>query len=94
VVGVDKSDVTIAAAQAKFPALGFVVADAFDLKAIRGLSATGTFDKIFIDIGGIAELHTVAALVGLYFKAFKKCRIIVKSVFLRQMLENSEIFAL
>lgn len=92
VLGIDKSDVTVKAARAKHPQLSFEVVDGFDIESLKKLSPTGTFSKIFVDIGGICELGVVVALVSLYFTEFKRSMVIVKSVFLKRFLENTEIF--
>jgi hypothetical protein len=78
--------------RAKYPHIRFEAIDAFDLEALKALSPTGSFDKICIDIGGIAELHTVMSLLGLYFRAFKKAVLIVKSKYLKPLLENAQVY--
>jgi hypothetical protein len=66
--------VCLCRSRAKYPHLRFETVDAFDLEKIKALSPSSNkepdcaFDKICIDIGGIAELHTVMSLVGLYFR--------------------------
>lgn len=78
--------------RAKYPHIRFEAVDAFDLEALKALSPTGSFDKICIDIGGIAELHTVMSLLGLYFRAFKRAVLIVKSKYLKPLLENAQVY--
>jgi len=92
IVGVDASAETIDEARKKFPHVHFEVIDGFNVAALKALSPTGDFDKIFVDIGGIAELPTVARMVGLYFRTWKKATIIVKSVFLSQLLGSAELY--
>lgn len=79
-------------ARAKFPHLRFEVQDAFDIPALKALSPSGSFDKICVDIGGIAELHTVMLLLGLYFRAFRQSVLIVKSKYLKTLLGNVQVF--
>jgi Mg-chelatase subunit ChlI len=66
--------------------------DGFDIPALQALSPTGTFDKIFIDIGGIAELHVVMGLLGLYYRTFKTAYIIVKSKFLTHLMGQAQVW--
>lgn len=70
----------------------FEATDAFDLDAVKALSPTGSFDRICIDIGGIAELQTVMSLLGLYFKAFRWATLIVKSKYLKTFLGNAQVY--
>jgi hypothetical protein len=55
-------------AKARYPHCRFERLDGFDIDQLKQLSPHHTFDKIFIDIGGIAELHIVMSLVGLYYR--------------------------
>ena len=76
----------------KFPHLRFEVMDAFDLEAVQALSPTGTFDKICIDIGGIAELQPVMSVAGLYFRTFRKAVLIIKNKYLKTFLDSAQLF--
>eukprot|EP00775_Hariotina_reticulata_P008909 gene8910-9086_t len=49
-------------AKARYPHCHFERLDGFDIHKLKELSPNRTFDKIFIDIGGIAELHIVMSL--------------------------------
>lgn len=91
-VGIDKSAITVETARRRHPHVRFEVVDAFDVAALRGLAPTKGFNKIFVDIGGIAELPTVMALVGTYFREFKHAVLVVKSVFLARLLTQAEVF--
>jgi len=82
----------VCSARAKFPHLRFEVQDAFDIPALKALSPNGSFDKICVDIGGIAELHTVMSLLGLYFRAFRHSVLIVKSKYLKTLLGSVQVF--
>jgi hypothetical protein len=48
-------------------------------------------DKIFIDIGGIAELHIVMSMVGCYFRAFKQAVLIVKNKYFKHLLGSAQV---
>ncbi|PNW80779.1 hypothetical protein CHLRE_07g329400v5 [Chlamydomonas reinhardtii] len=89
IVGVDKSEVTIEAARKRYPGLRFEAVDGFDVAALKALGPPEGFAVVLVDIGGIASLPTVAALVGLYYKEFPwNTKIVVKSVFLKRMMED------
>ncbi|KAG2442030.1 hypothetical protein HYH02_009822 [Chlamydomonas schloesseri] len=89
IVGVDKSEVTIKAARKRYPGLRFEAVDGFDMAALKALGPPEGFSVVLVDIGGIASLPTVAALVGLYYKEFPwNTKIVVKSVFLKRMMED------
>ncbi|KAG2440780.1 hypothetical protein HXX76_003636 [Chlamydomonas incerta] len=89
IVGVDKSEVTIDAARKRYPGLRFEAVDGFDVAALKALGPPEGFSVVLVDIGGIASLPTVAALVGLYYKEFPwNTKIVVKSVFLKRMMED------
>ena len=42
-----------------------------------------------VDIGGIAELPAVMQLVGLYYRTWRKSKIIVKSIFFARLVEET-----
>ncbi|EFJ45600.1 hypothetical protein VOLCADRAFT_105885 [Volvox carteri f. nagariensis] len=91
IVGVDKSPTTVAAARRRYPGLRFEEVDGFDVPTLKALGPQdgSGFSVVLVDIGGIASLSTVAALVGLYFKEFPyNTKIVVKSVFLKRMVES------
>ncbi|GLC52476.1 hypothetical protein PLESTB_000633500 [Pleodorina starrii] len=91
IVGVDKSPATVAAARRRYPELRFEEVDGFDVPALKALGPPdgSGFSVVLVDIGGIASLSTVAALVGLYYKEFPyNTKIVVKSVFLKRMVED------
>ncbi|GLI64363.1 hypothetical protein VaNZ11_007607 [Volvox africanus] len=91
IVGVDKSPATIAAARRRYPELRFEEVDGFDVPMLKALGPPdgSGFSVVLVDIGGIASLSTVAALVGLYYKEFPfSTKIVVKSVFLKRLVED------
>ncbi|GIL52123.1 hypothetical protein Vafri_8080 [Volvox africanus] len=91
IVGVDKSPATIAAARRRYPELRFEEVDGFHVPALKALGPPdgSGFSVVLVDIGGIANLSTVAALVGLYYKEFPfSTKIVVKSVFLKRLVED------
>ncbi|GAX74038.1 hypothetical protein CEUSTIGMA_g1488.t1 [Chlamydomonas eustigma] len=92
IVGVDLSDVTIQIARQKFPQVRFVVVSGDNVEVLKGLSPTGEYDKIMLDIGGIAELPAVMHLVGLYYRTWKNSTLIIKSVFFSRLLEDTEMY--
>lgn len=51
-------------ARARFPGVRFEVADGADVEALAAAAPDGCYDKILIDVGGIAALPLVMALVG------------------------------
>ncbi|KAI8468063.1 MAG: hypothetical protein J3K34DRAFT_479511 [Monoraphidium minutum] len=51
------------------------------------------FTKVFLDVGGIAELTTVMALVGLYARHFKEASIVVKSKYLKNLLGSTMVWS-
>jgi hypothetical protein len=53
--------------------------------------AAAAADKIFIDIGGIAELHVVMSLVGCYFRAFRQALLVVKNKYFKHLLGNTQV---
>eukprot|EP00878_Enallax_costatus_P030659 GHUV01033430.1.p2 GENE.GHUV01033430.1~~GHUV01033430.1.p2 ORF type:complete len:101 (+),score=34.00 GHUV01033430.1:582-884(+) len=55
------------------------------------MSPTGNYDKILIDIGGIAELHTLMSMVGLYYKTFNKATLVVKNKYFKNLLGNTQV---
>ncbi|GIL83632.1 hypothetical protein Vretifemale_12299 [Volvox reticuliferus] len=91
IVGVDKSPATIAAARRRYPGLRFEEVDGFDVPTLKALGPPdgSGFSVVLVDIGGIASLSSVAALVGLYYKEFPfSTKIVVKSVFLKRLVED------
>ncbi|KXZ53930.1 hypothetical protein GPECTOR_6g848 [Gonium pectorale] len=90
--GVDKSRTTVEAARRRYPALRFEEVDGFDVAALKALGPPdgSGFSVVLVDIGGIACLPTIAHLVGLYYKEFPyTTKIVVKSVFLKRLVEDS-----
>eukprot|EP00879_Flechtneria_rotunda_P026012 GHRR01027686.1.p1 GENE.GHRR01027686.1~~GHRR01027686.1.p1 ORF type:complete len:173 (-),score=39.46 GHRR01027686.1:218-736(-) len=79
-------------AKARYPHVQFEQIDGFDIRRLTALSPTGTYSKIFIDIGGIAQLHVVMSLVGLYYKAFKGSVLIVKNKYFKNLLGNVQVY--
>jgi hypothetical protein len=59
--------------------------------AAAAAAACGAADKIFIDIGGIAELHIVMSMVGCYFRAFKQAALIVKNKYFKRLLGSAQV---
>ena len=92
VLGIDKCWDPVAVARSKHPECRLERMDGFDIPALKALSPTGTFDKIFIDIGGIAELHVVMGLLGLYFRTFKAAYLVVKSKFLTHLMGQAQVW--
>jgi len=93
-VGVDKSEAPVLAARARFPKLQdrLHIVDGFDIPALKNLAQGRSYTKIFVDIGGIAELPVVMMLVGTYFRSFPQARVIVKSVFMEKLLRSAAVF--
>lgn len=91
VLGVDKSLELVQVARQKYPHCRLEQLDGFDWEALQAKSPSGTYDKIWIDIGGIAQLHVVMSLLGLYYRTFRGAYIIVKSKYLKNMLGNMQV---
>lgn len=91
-MGIDKCRDPVQRAMDSFPHCCFKQLDGFELVQLQSLSPIGSFDKIFIDIGGLAELHVVMSLTGLYYKAFPKAVVVVKSKFFRNLLQDVQVF--
>lgn len=92
VVGVDKSATVVDLARRRYPGLRFEAVDGFDISQLRALSPTGSFSKVFVDIGGVAELSTVMSLVCLYYGTFKDALIVVKSKRITSFIHDVELF--
>ncbi|WIA14213.1 hypothetical protein OEZ85_002752 [Tetradesmus obliquus] len=92
VLGIDTATDPLDRAKARYPHVRFEHMDGFDIPALTALSPTGTYDKIFIDIGGIAELHIVMSLVGCYFRAFRQALLVVKNKYFQHLLGNAQVF--
>eukprot|EP00879_Flechtneria_rotunda_P004936 GHRR01005210.1.p1 GENE.GHRR01005210.1~~GHRR01005210.1.p1 ORF type:complete len:247 (+),score=33.41 GHRR01005210.1:58-798(+) len=92
VLGVDLNSGPVTKAKARYPHVQFEQIDGFDIRRLTALSPTGTYSKIFIDIGGIAQLHVVMSLVGLYYKAFKGSVLIVKNKYFKNLLGNVQVY--
>jgi hypothetical protein len=91
VLGIDKSLELVQLASQKYPHCRLEQVDGFDVEALQAKSPSGTYDKIFIDIGGIAQLHVVMSLLGLYYCTFRGAYIIVKSKYLKNMLGHMQV---
>eukprot|EP00878_Enallax_costatus_P005667 GHUV01005943.1.p1 GENE.GHUV01005943.1~~GHUV01005943.1.p1 ORF type:complete len:276 (+),score=73.78 GHUV01005943.1:223-1050(+) len=91
VLGIDLNWDPVARARAKYPHCHFEVVDGFDVDKLRSMSPTGNYDKILIDIGGIAELHTLMSMVGLYYKTFNKATLVVKNKYFKNLLGNTQV---
>jgi hypothetical protein len=91
VLGVDKSLELVQVARQKYPHCRLEAMDGFDWESLQAASPSGTYDKIWIDIGGIAQLHVVMSLLGLYYRTFRGAYIIVKSKYLKNMLGNMQV---
>lgn len=88
VVGIDKGESYYTATK-NYPWIEFHKIDGFDIRSVMALGYK--FNKIYIDISGCRDIHSVIKMVNMYKGAFKPELIVVKTTRLKRFVQQCEV---
>lgn len=89
VVGIDKGESYYTAIK-NYPLIEFHKIDGFDIRAVTALGYK--FNKIYIDISGSRDIHSVIKMVNMYKAVFNPELMVVKSTRLKRFVQQCKIW--
>lgn len=89
VVGIDKGESYYTAIKS-YPWIELHKIDGFDIRSVMALGHK--FNKIYIDISGCRDIHSVIKMVNMYKAVFKPELIVVKSTQLKKFVQQCKVW--